>query len=87
MEKARLVLVRENRALATPLELGSHESVTPVSTATKSADGESAFQSAESVLSPELSARLPTHTRTFFRRGTVSVIYDTTLLAFSAGRD
>lgn len=43
MEKARLVLVREKRALATPLELGSHESVTPVSTATKSADGESVF--------------------------------------------
>lgn len=42
MEKARLLLVREKRALATPLELGSHESVTPVSTATKSADGESA---------------------------------------------
>lgn len=40
MEKARLVLVREKRALATPLELGSHESVTPVSTATKSADGD-----------------------------------------------
>lgn len=39
MEKARLVLVREKRALATPLELGSHESVTPVNTATKSADG------------------------------------------------
>lgn len=37
MEKARLVLVREKRALATPLELGSHESVTPVNTATKSA--------------------------------------------------
>lgn len=40
MEKARLFLVREKRALATPLELGSHESVTPVSTATKSAGGE-----------------------------------------------
>lgn len=40
MEKAKLVLVREKRALATPLELGSHESVTPVNTATKSADGE-----------------------------------------------
>lgn len=37
MEKAMLVLVREKRALATPLELGSHESVTPVNTATKSA--------------------------------------------------
>lgn len=33
-----LVLVRERRALATPLELGSHESVTPVSRATKSAE-------------------------------------------------
>lgn len=43
MEKAKLVLVREKRALATPLELGSHESVTPVNTATKSADGESVF--------------------------------------------
>lgn len=40
MEKARLVLVKEKRALATPLELGSHESLTPVNTATKSADGE-----------------------------------------------
>ncbi len=38
MEKVRLVLVREKRALATPLELGSHESVTPVNTATKSAE-------------------------------------------------
>lgn len=37
MEKAMLVLVREKRALATPFELGSHESVTPVNTATKSA--------------------------------------------------
>ena len=37
MEKARLVLVREKRARATPLELGSHESEDPVSTATKSA--------------------------------------------------
>lgn len=43
MEKAKLVLVREKRALATPLELGSHESVMPVNTATKSADGESVF--------------------------------------------
>lgn len=41
MEKAKLVLDREKRALATPLELGSHESVTPVNTATKSAEGES----------------------------------------------
>lgn len=41
MEKAKLVLLREKRALATPLELGSHESVTPVNTATKSADRES----------------------------------------------
>ncbi len=40
MEKARLVLVREKRALATPLELGSQEFVTPVNTATKSAEGE-----------------------------------------------
>lgn len=40
MEKARLVLVREKRALATPLEVGSHESGTPVNTATKSAEGE-----------------------------------------------
>lgn len=40
MEKARLFLVRVKRALATPLELGSHESVTPVNTATKSAGGE-----------------------------------------------
>lgn len=40
MAKARLVLVREKRALATPLDVGSQESVTPVSTATKSA-GES----------------------------------------------
>lgn len=38
MEKARLVLVREKRALATPLDAGTQESVTPVSTATKSAD-------------------------------------------------
>lgn len=40
MEKARLVLVREKRALATPLDAGSQVSVTPVSTATKSAGGE-----------------------------------------------
>lgn len=40
MEKARLVLVREKRALATPLEVGSHESFTPVNTATKSVEGE-----------------------------------------------
>lgn len=40
MEKARLVRVREKRALATLLELGSHDSVTPVNTATKSAEGE-----------------------------------------------
>lgn len=39
MEKARLVLVREKRALATPLDVGSQDSVTPVSTATKSAAG------------------------------------------------
>lgn len=38
MEKARLVLVKAKRTLATPLELGSHESVTPVNTATKSAE-------------------------------------------------
>lgn len=40
MEKVMLVLVRERRALPTPLELGSHESVTPVSKATKSAEEE-----------------------------------------------
>lgn len=39
MEKARLLLLREKRALATPLEVGSQESATPVSTATKSAGG------------------------------------------------
>lgn len=38
MEKARLVLVREKRALATPLEL--NKSVPPVNNATKSAGGE-----------------------------------------------
>lgn len=43
MEKAKLVLVKEKRALATPLELGSHESVMPVNTATKSADVEKVF--------------------------------------------
>lgn len=46
MEKARLFLVREKRALATPLELGSHESVSPVSTATKSAGEKTGFKSA-----------------------------------------
>ena len=40
MEKAKLVLVRVQRTLAIPLELGSHESVTPVSNATKSAEAE-----------------------------------------------
>lgn len=65
MEKARLVLVREKRALATPLELGSHESVAPVSTATKSADGEKASSSEDSILSLDLAAHLPTHTPTF----------------------
>lgn len=40
IEKVKLVLVREKRALATPLELGSHVSVTPVNTATKSAEKE-----------------------------------------------
>lgn len=34
-----MVLVRERRTLATPLELGSHESVTPVNNATKSVKG------------------------------------------------
>lgn len=39
MEKTKLVWDREKRALATPLELGSQESVTPVSRATKSGEG------------------------------------------------
>lgn len=43
MEKARLVLVKEKRALATALELGSHDSVTPVNSATKSAERVSNF--------------------------------------------
>lgn len=68
MENARLVLVREKRALATPLELGSHESVTPVSTATKSADGESVFLSTESIpppFCPRTETFSPEHTDVF----------------------